>query len=311
MTLHLIVGSGAIGSVVARKLLEQGDDVRVVTRSGTGPDGAERVAADASDADRMAALAAGASAIHNCVNPPYHRWVTDWPPIANALLGAAERSGAVLVTLSNLYGYGPVDAPMTEDTPLAATGTKGRVRAAMWRAAKAAHDTGRIRAAEARASDFYGPAVISHLGDRFVPRVLAGRRPQLVQGDPAVPHSWTYVDDVATTLITLATDERAWGRPWHVPTDRAVSAAAVAARIAAIAGVPDPGVQVLPPIVVRMGGLFVPLLREMAEVRYQFTDPFVLDSSAAQATFGLAPTPLDDGLAATVAWWRSRQRAAA
>jgi len=64
-----------------------------------------------------------------------------WPPIANALLVAAERSGAVLATTSNLYGYGPVSAPMTEATPLAATGTKGRVRVQMWRDALAAHET--------------------------------------------------------------------------------------------------------------------------------------------------------------------------
>lgn len=310
MTQHVIVGSGAIGAPLARHLVEQGHAVRVITRSGSGPDGVERVAADASDAARLGDLTKDADAVYNCANPPYHRWATDWPPLAEALLTAAERSGAVLVTLGNLYGYGPVAVPMTEDMPLAATGVKGRIRAGMWHAAKAAHDAGRIRATEARASDFYGPAAGSHLGDRFVPRLLAGQKPQVVQGDPAAPHSWTYVDDVVRTLATLATDERAWGRPWHVPTDRTLSLAAVATRMAAIAGVPDPGVQVLPRAAVRIGGLFVPLLRELAEVRYQFAEPFVLDSSAAQGTFGLAPTPLDDGLAATVAWWRQREAAA-
>lgn len=310
MSQHVIVGSGAIGAPLARLLVEQGHAVRVVTRSGSGPEGSERIAADASDAARLGDLTKDADAIHNCANPPYHRWATDWPPLASALLAAAERSGAVLVTLSNLYGYGPVAGPMAEDLPLAAIGVKGRVRARMWQEAKAAHDAGRIRATEARASDFYGPAASGHLGDRFVPRLLAGRKPQLAQGDPDAPHSWTYVDDVARTLATLAADERAWGRPWHVPTDRAVSVNAVAARMAAIAGVPDPGVQVLPRVAIRVGGLFAPLLRELGEIRYQFAEPFVLDSSAAQETFGLAPTPLDEGLAATVAWWRQREAAA-
>ena len=81
--------------------------------------------------------------------------------------------------------------------------------------------------------------------------------------------------------------------------------------MARIAGVADPGVQVLPRAAIRVGGLAVPFLRELAEVRYQFAAPFVLDSSAAQATFGLAPTPFDVGLAQTVAWWREHERAAA
>ncbi|WP_300007935.1 NAD-dependent epimerase/dehydratase family protein [Pseudonocardia sp.] len=316
MTQHVIVGAGTIGNAVARLLVDDGHTVSMVTRSGSGMrhPAVERVAADASDAQRLTELAAGATALYNCANPPYHRWSTDWPPLASALLTAAQRSGAVLVTMGNLYGYGSVDAPMTEDTPLnSAPGTKGAVRNRMWRDALAAHEAGRARVTEARASDFYGPGVRStgHLGEQFVPRLLAGRRPRLMQGDLDVPHSFTHVGDVARTLVTLATDERAWGRAWHVPTAQAVPIREVASRMARIAGVPDPGVQVLPRAAVRLGGLAVPFLRELVEVRYQFARPFVLDSSAAQAAFGLAPTPFDDGLAETVAWWRDQERRAA
>jgi nucleoside-diphosphate-sugar epimerase len=314
--LHVVVGAGTIGSALARRLAGAGNDVRIVSRRGLGPKhpGVERVAADATDADRLSALAGGAAALYNCANPPYHRWELDWPPLAASLLTAAERSGAVLVTVSNLYGYGPVDAPMTEDTPLAAApGTKGAVRTRMWVDALAAHEAGRLRATEARASDFYGPGLraTGHLGEQFVPRLLAGRRPRLVQGDIDAPHSFTYVDDVVTTLVVLGREERAWGRPWHVPTAPAVTVREVARRMAAVAGVAEREVQVLPRAAVRLGGLVVPLLRELAEVRYQFAEPFVLDSSAAQEAFGLSPTPLDEGLAATVAWWRKQSRAAA
>src|SRR5207247_18674 len=163
----LVVGAGVIGSRVAGMLAERGDRVSVVSRHGAGPaelPGVTRVAADAADAEAMARLAEGAAVIYNCVNPPYHRWPADWPPIAASVLAAAERSGAVLVTLSNLYGYGPRvpggydDAhPITEATPLAATGRKGRVRARVWQDALAAHQAGRVRVAEVRAADFIGP----------------------------------------------------------------------------------------------------------------------------------------------------------
>jgi nucleoside-diphosphate-sugar epimerase len=311
MGLHVVVGSGAVGSATARLLRTEGHDVRVLSRSGRGPAEAERIAADAADPERLTALTRGADALYNCANPAYHRWATDWPPLASALLAAAERTGAVLVTTANLYGYGPVDGPMTEQTPLAATGVKGRVRNAMWRDAVAAHEAGRARVTEARASDFYGPGPddTSHLGRYFTPRLLAGKRPWVMQGDVDAPHSWTYVPDLARTLVTLAIDERAWGRPWHVPTAPPVSLRAVAAAMAQLAGLPAPEVQVLPRWGLRAMGLAVPFARELQEVRHQFEQPFVLDSSAAQATFGLAPTPFAEGIAAHVAFWRERAAA--
>lgn len=316
MAQHVIVGSGTIGNGLARHLAGQGHDVRIVSRSGSGPVGEriERVAADASGGVRLSELATGAGALYNCANPPYHRWATDWPPLAAALLLAAERSGAVLTTMSSLYGYGPVDGPMAEDTPLgSAPGTKGAIRNRMWSDALAAHEAGRIRMTEARASDFYGPGLrtTGHLAEYAVPRLLAGKRPRLVQGDPDALHSWTYVGDVVRTLAVLAADERAWGRAWHVPTGPALSVNAMLSRIARTAGVPERPVQVLPAFAVRLGGVAVPFLRELAEVRYQFAEPFVLDSSAAQRVFGLAPTPLEQGLAATVEWWGEQARAAA
>src|SRR5262245_25855056 len=137
-------------------LLEAGHQVTVVTRTGTGPEGTRRVAADAADRDRLTELARGAQALYNCANPRYHRWPTDWPPVAAAMLAAAESTGAGLVTMSNLYGYGPVDGPMTEDLPLAATTVKGGVRARMWHEAMQACEKGRVRVTEARASDFVG-----------------------------------------------------------------------------------------------------------------------------------------------------------
>ena len=82
---------GRSGSATARLLAGQGERVRVITRSGSGPDGVERVAADASDADQLARYAEGAQAIYSCAGPPYHRWTTDWPPLGAALIRAAER----------------------------------------------------------------------------------------------------------------------------------------------------------------------------------------------------------------------------
>jgi nucleoside-diphosphate-sugar epimerase len=296
---HVIIGSGAVGTATALALVDRGHEVTMVTRSGSGPEcpGITRVAADASDPFALATAVGRADALYNCANPPYHRWPELWPPMASSMLEVAARSGAVLVIMGNLYGYGPVDHPMTEDDPLASTGTKGRIRTAMWEDALAAHRAGRVRVTEARASDFFGPGVVetSFFG-RNVDRLLAGRKVRLL-GDPDVVHSWTYVPDVGRTLAVLGTDERAWGRPWHVPTGPASTQRQMAVRFCQVAGVPAPPVAAYPAGTLSVAGLFSAQMRELKETRYQFDRPFVLDSSACTATFGIEPTPLDDALA--------------
>jgi nucleoside-diphosphate-sugar epimerase len=299
---HVIAGAGQVGKHLAGYLLGQGHHVVVVTRSGSGPADAERLAADITDRDRLIRITRSADALHNCAAPPYTRWAREWPPMAASLVATAEATGAVLVTAGNLYGYGPVDRPMTEDMPLAATGAKGRLRAQLWADALAAHGAGRARVTEVRSSDYFGPGASDQtpVGTRFVPPLLAGRRATFL-GDPDVPHSWTYLPDVAAAMATVATDERAWGRPWHVPTAPAVSARALAQRLCELAGAPAPRLGRLPAAVLYAAGLVSPLLRELRETRYQFDRPFVIDSSAFENTFGLTATPTDAALTATIA----------
>lgn len=301
MTHHVIVGSGPVGSVTARQLVEAGHRVTVVSRSGSGPahPAIERVATDASDSAALTRLSAGAHTLYNCANPPYHRWSTQWPPMAAALLAAAEASGAVLVTMSNLYGYGPVDGPMTEDLPLRPSTVKGEIRARMWRDALVAHEAGRIRAVEARASDYVGAGATSLLTSVVLPKVVAGKR-ALVPADLDVPHSWTYVGDVARTLAVLGADERAWGRAWHVATEPAMPIREVATLAAELTSAPAPRLARMPAAVLWLGGLTNPTVREFQKMIYQFRRPFVLDSTAVTSTFGLTATPLATSLKETV-----------
>jgi nucleoside-diphosphate-sugar epimerase len=302
MALHVIVGKGPVGSTTAEVLVARGHTVRVLSRSGgVSTDAVEHRQADAADADAVAAASQGAAALYNAVNPAYHRWATDWPPVAAALLAAAERTGAVLVTMSNLYAYGRPTGPMTPDTPLAATDTKGRVRARMWLDALAAHEAGRVRVTEARAADFVGPQASgdhSHLV-RQLPALRKGRRAWVV-GDPEAPRSWAYLPDVAATLATLGTDERALGRAWHVPSDAPRSQRQAIGDLAAAMRVSPVPVTGIPWPVLRAVGLVVPAMREVVDVRHQFDQEFVTDSTATTQTFGLPATPWEDVVRATV-----------
>lgn len=312
MSHHLVVGAGPVGTTTARLLAEQGHAVTVATRRGTGPahPSIRLERCDAADAEQLTALATDrdhgpVASIINCVNPPYHRWALDWPPMHQAFMTAAERSGAVLVMTDNLYAFGP-DAPMPlhESDPMLATGTKGMVRRQMADDLLAGHAAGRFRATLARASDFIGPEVLgSAMGERVVPRVLAGKKVSVL-GSLDAPHHFSYMPDVAATLATIATDERAWGRAWHVPNAPAVGQRATVQALAAAAGT-DVAVGSIPRIALTVAGVFVPMMRELRETAYQFERPWIADSTLTEQTFGLRATPLAEQAAATVAWFRA------
>lgn len=294
---HVVVGAGPVGRVTALLLVERGHEVLLVSRSGAGDavPGAERVAADAADADALTRLARGASAIYNCVNPPaYDKWPQLWPPVAAALLVAAETTGAVLVTVGNLYPYGPVDAPMVEGIPDLGTGTKARVRARMWADALAAHRAGRIRAVEVRGSDYAGAGVGDggHL-PRVVPRALGGKGVRMF-GSPDQPHSWTDVRDMGRALVAVAASEPSWGRVWHAPTNPPRTQREAVTDICRSVGKEPAGVRGYPRAVLAVGSRVSPMLRELEETTYQFQRPFVLDSSAITRELGLEATPWDE-----------------
>ena len=301
MALHVIVGKGPVGTTTADLLAARGHRVRVLSRSGgTSTDAVEHRQVDAADPDALTTAVRGAAAVYNAVNPAYHRWPTDWPPVAAALLTAAENTGAVLVTMSNLYGYGRPSGAMTPETPLAAVDVKGRVRIRMWADALAAHEAGRVRVTEARAADFVGPqvpAAHSHL-TRQLPGVRAGRRAWVI-GDPDAPRSWAYLPDVAATLATLGTDERALGRAWHVPSAPPRSQRQALDDLAGAMGVEPVPVRGVPWPLLRAVGVAVPMVRELVAIRHQFDQEFVVDASATTATFGLTATPWEETVRAT------------
>jgi nucleoside-diphosphate-sugar epimerase len=298
MPFHVIVGAGPTGVATARLLADAGDRVRLITRSGGGPEhpGIELVGADATDSERLTELTRGASTLFNCAMPLYYRWPTDFPPINRSLLTAAERTGAGYVLLGNLYGYGPVDTPITEDLPIAPTTVKGRVRAQMWDEALAAHLAGKVRVTEVRASDYVGPGAYSIFTLTVAPQVLAGE-PAVVPADLDAPHTWTYTGDVARALVAVSQDDRAWGHAWHAPSNPPVSVRLLAQQFAQIAGAPNPTLVPMSADDLHAAGATDPVIAEFPEMQYMFQNPLSMDSSRTQATFGLEPTPFEESLA--------------
>jgi nucleoside-diphosphate-sugar epimerase len=195
---------------------------------------------------------------------------------------------------------------MTEDLPLVATTVKGRTRAAMTRELLDARDAGRVHIAIGRASDFFGAGVTegSTLGERIFGNALAGKRADFI-GNPELPHTYSYVPDIARGLATLGTDQRAVDQVWHLPGPETVTTRRVLDLIADEVGHPVDSRSVSK-MALRALGLFNPVLRSMVEMTYQFDQTFVLDTSRYVATFGETGTPLRHAIATAIAWYRDR-----
>ena len=305
--LHVIFGAGQIGPRLARILLAQGHAVRVVRRGTAAPPaGAELRSGDATDPAFAAEAARGASAIYHVMNPAEYSaaaWGELVPRYMTALLLAASRNHARLVVLDNFYMLGKAGgAPITESTPDAPVSRMGEIRAAASAQLFEAHRRGDVRATSGRASDFYGPGGVgTHFGGMFWKRVLAGQSGQVLV-NPDQPHSYHYTEDVAAGLAALGTGpDEATGQWWALPVAPAVTTRAMIGAFADALG-RDIKVEQMPGWLLGAVSLFVPLLRELKEMGYQWEQPFVVDDSAFRARFGVQPTPLTAGARAMVEW---------
>ena len=311
-TTHVVTGAGPVGSTVALQLAARGEHVRRLTRPGSGPDHPliTRSRVDVSQAAALTEHVEDATAVHHCIHGSAYDsrvWRAELPDAERAVLEAAGRAGAVVVFPESLYSYGPVRGPITEGTARTATTGKLGVRTELL-AQREASATPTISVA---ASDFYGPLVRNaHAGERMVPTVLAGRTMRVL-GSLDQPHSFTYVPDLAAAMITAAGRPELWNSFLHAPTAPPVTQRRLVELVAEAGGVPTPRTSTIPPWVLRASGVVSREMRELAETSYMFTEPFVLDSTASQQRLDLAPTPLAEGLAATVAWWRAQEQQAA
>jgi nucleoside-diphosphate-sugar epimerase len=308
-SLHVVLGTGPLGHAVARSLAAEGERVRAISRSGLAdlPDGVEVLRANVTEPDQAKLACDGAAVVYHCANPPYAKWPELHPPLMQAVIDGASSAGAKLIFGDNLYAYGPVDGPLTEGLPQAATGPNGRTRARIAEELMHAHQAGRVRAAIGRGSDFFGPyARQSTVGDQVFARALAGK-PARVLGDPDLPHTVTYIEDFARALVMLGAREEALGGIWNVPNDQTVTLRRFVQMVCEEARRPA-RLQTAPAWGLALAGLFNPTIRAVKEQLFQVERPWVVDSSKFEQTFGSRATPLPDAVRATVAWFREHPK---
>jgi len=303
--LHVILGTGPLGQWTMSELLLMDKKVRMVNRTGRVkhlPKGVEVMAGDIRDVSEVTRLTKGAAAVYQCAQPAYHDWVHSFEPMQQSIVAGVAINGARLIVAENLYMYGmPTDMPFTEATPYRAHTRKGKVRQRMTEALELAHNVGKLQVARVRGSDFWGPEDYAGTPFIFGP-IIAGKRATIL-GDRHRLHTFTYAPDFGRALAIAGTSDQAFGEIWHAPSNPPVTQFELCQLIAAQAG--HPGTTRLAETwLIRLLGIGSPLMREMAEMMYQWKQPFVMDSSKFQQTFGMRPTPMEAAIANTLSWYR-------
>jgi nucleoside-diphosphate-sugar epimerase len=304
--LHVVVGLGAVGRAVIKELLGRGLPVRAIARHSVGglPPEVDLVLADVTDPDAAPRAMTGAAVVYHVASAPYHRWPELLPPIMRGVLDGAASAGARIIYADNLYAYGPVDGPLTEDLPSRATGPNGRVRTTLADQLMDAHTAGTVRAAIGRASDYYGPwGRQSTAGERLFDPALAGKTTRVL-GDPDLPHTFTYLGDFARGLVTLGTHDEALGEVWHLPSAEPLSTREFARLVYEAAGQPLK-LGVMPSPLLTVLALVSPTLRAVREQQYQRDAPWVVDHSKFANAFGADVTPHREAIGVTLDWYRS------
>ena len=280
-------------------MLARQQTVRAVSRSGAAPAGVEAVRADLNEPDDVLRAVEPGATVYLLAGLKYDRrvWQEQWPRIMRNVVRACSAKGARLIFFDNVYLYGRVDGPMTEETPVRPTSRKGEIRAGIVEFLQNEMAAGRVTAAIARAADFYGPHAdkTSAASILVFQRLAAGKSAQVFV-DADRKHSYTYTLDCAKALCLLAEADDAFGQAWHLPTAHPALTGREFIELAAKALGVAPRVSVLPAWMMKTLGLVVPMMRELAEMLYQNDRDYLFDSSKFERRFAFTPTPYADGI---------------
>lgn len=303
----ILGAGGAISDELITLLAAKNQPFRLVGRNPKATPGtAETLAADLTDKDQAIRAVAGASVVYLLVGLKYdHKlWQDVWPRIMSNTIEACKRAQAKLIFFDNVYMYGRVSGPMTEETPFNPCSKKGEVRAKIATTLINEWKSGGLVAMIARSADFYGPDARNGVPNLLVFEPFARKRKASWLVNDSVPHSFTYTPDAAQSLVQLAERATAWNQTWHVPaTPNPPTGREFVALVAKAFGVP-PRYRVLSRPLLKIAGWFDPLVAESYEMLYQSDSPYLFDSSKFAREFGFAGTPYADGIRTTAASFR-------
>lgn len=304
--LQTVLGAGGtIGVDLAKILPEYADRVRLVSRTPEKIEPSNEVfAADLLVAEAVDAAVAGSTVVYLVAGLPYKAkiWRAHWPVVMRNAIDACRKHDARLVFFDNIYMYDRDRlSPMDENTPVRPTSAKGKVRAEIAGQLMDAVQKGDVEALIARCADFYGPGKQpnSVLTQTVFERLAAGNAARWLLS-AAHKHSFTYTPDASLGTALLGNTPDAYGGIWHLPTAANPPTGREWVEIIARELDVEPRVRVVSDLVMRLTGLFVPPLREIREMAYQYDRDYDFVSDKFNRRFNFEPTPYVDGIRAVI-----------
>lgn len=306
--MQVILGSGGIIATELAKVLkeEYAQNIRLVARNPAKVNAEDELyPADLTDPEQARKAIEGTEVAYLTIGLPYNvkDWTAKWPVIMENVINGCRQQKTKLVFFDNIYMYDRDHfADMDENTPIRPTSKKGAVRESIARKLLDAHEAGEITALIARCADYYGPAIKrnSMLNETVVENLAKGKTAQWI-GPLEYRHSFTYTIDAAKGTAILGNTDDAYGEVWHLPTR--ANPLTARAWIEKIANYFDtkPKSQILTPFLATILGLFVPVLKEVKEMMYQYDRDYVFSSTKFEKRFNFEPTSYEEGIKAMLA----------
>ncbi|MEX0780214.1 MAG: NAD-dependent epimerase/dehydratase family protein [Balneolales bacterium] len=304
--MQTILGSGgAIGTELAKALIEYTDQIRLVSRTpGKVNANDQLMTADLLYADEVRKAVEGSSVVYVTAGLPYNHklWKDKWPKIISHVIAACKEHNAKLVFFDNIYMYDKDHLNgMTETTPVNPPSQKGEVRAQIADMIMSESRNGRLSALIARSADYYGPDIkkTSVLTETVINPLAQEKKANWV-GSADCKHSYTFTPDAGKATALLGNTTDAYNQVWHLPT--AANPPTGKEWVEQLAGElgAKPRYREVSKFMVRTMGLFSPLMKELVEMMYQYDRDYVFDSSKFEKRFNFKPIPYSDGIKKTV-----------
>lgn len=303
----LIGAAGAIGKSIAEALRSEGRGYRVVGRErgrlaksfGSDPL-AEIVTWNPDDATSVRAALRGTDTLIYLVGVPYNHFELHPMLMQKTVDGAIAEGVRRIVLIGTVYPYGlPKSSLVTEAHSREPHTFKGQMRKAQEEILLNAHAAGYVRGTILRLPDFYGPGVEASFLHSLFQAAAHGGTANLL-GPIDTPHEFVYVPDVGPVALAVAAKADAYGHWWNFAGAGSITQREIVAQVFAMAG-RKPKFRVAGKTMLRVLGLFNPVMRELVEMHYLLTSPVLMDDSAlARLLGGLNKTSYADGLRATL-----------
>jgi nucleoside-diphosphate-sugar epimerase len=300
--MQTILGAGgAIGVELARALKDYTNDIRLVSRNPKKVNETDELfKADLLNATEVKNAVKGSSIVYVTVGFPYNykTWKECWPRFTENVVNGCMEYDCKLVFFDNIYMYDPNYLNgMNEETPINPPSKKGEIRAQIADMILSKVKEGKLTALIARSADFYGPGIknTSMLTEMVFNPFYSGKKANWL-ASLNYKHSFTYTTDAAKATALLGNSKEAYNQVWHLPTAKnPYTGREWIQAIAKEMGV-KPKTQTAGKFIVRLLGLFVPLMREMPEMMYQYDRDYVFNSDKFDTHFDFKITSYSDGI---------------